>query len=176
MGIEELKKDIEKSAEKRFREIEADTALKIKEIKDELKSRIKEIKGSIELKTHGELQKIEQIVIAEAKSEETQNILEKKRAAIGLVIEEAKKAIKRHNKEYIRRLFAKAQTQFDLGEIYCSKEDADILGIKATTKDFGGGLIAENKDGTIGVDYSYNAILNQIRDRFIQDIAEVLFE
>ena len=38
------------------------------------------------------------------------------------------------------------------------------------------GLIVENKDGTISMDFSYNTILNNLKEKNLRNIAEELFK
>ena len=51
----------------------------------------------------------------------------------------------------------------------------NIRGIEYKEADITGGIIAENKDGSIMVDYSYNEIFDSIEKENMKEIAAKLF-
>lgn len=176
MGLEELKNDIIENNKKEMEKIRRDADIKIKEIEGALKAKIEEKKKAGKLKIKSELQQIEQIKTLEAKSKANQRILDKKRELIELTIREAKEALRKNNEVYLKRLLEKTQSQINVERVYCGEEDTKFLKIKTTPKDLGGGIIAENKEGTVSVDYSYDSLLDQIKERHLFDIARLLFE
>ena len=66
----------------------------------------------------------------------------------------------------------------DIGgeNLYCNKNDAKFMkDFNAEAIDIMGGLIAENKDGTVRVDYSFDTMLQNIKENELQSINKVLF-
>ena len=179
MGLESIKKDILDNAKKETARIEAETALRIKEIEESSNKRIEEIKAEIGESTKRRLAQITSTKTAEAKENISILLLEKKRVLIDAAISEAKmEIIGSHNEQLLKKLLAKATKELgDIDKVYCRKEDIPLLNeVKTIPKDIGGGIIAENKDGMIQIDYSYDSILSAVKDKHLQEIAEALFK
>ncbi|MEK6876839.1 MAG: V-type ATP synthase subunit E family protein, partial [Nanoarchaeota archaeon] len=61
-------------------------------------------------------------------------------------------------------------------KVYCNKNDAKLVkGFKAESSDITGGLIAENADGTVRVDYSFDTMLQNVKENELQKISKILF-
>lgn len=176
MGLEELKKHILENSREKVNEIERESSIKLKETEEGFKAKIAEKERIAKLKIENELRLITQIRTAAAKSEATQQILEKKRELIEAAIRGAKEVLKQNNSAYLARLLAKAKLQIEVERVYCSKEDARYLKIETMPMELDGGIIAENKDETVSVDFSYDALLEQIKEKHLFDISKVLFE
>ena len=77
---------------------------------------------------------------------------------------------------YIKKLLEKAKNDIEVAHVYCSKKDAKSLKeLKAEAADMIGGLIAENKEKTIRVDYSFETILQGIKENELQNMSKLLF-
>ena len=69
-----------------------------------------------------------------------------------------------------------AKNDIEVAKIYCNKKDLKVLkDFKAEAADITGGLIAENKEGTVRVDYSFDTMLQNIKENELQSINKVLF-
>jgi len=76
----------------------------------------------------------------------------------------------------LKNLLEKAKRETDVKYIYCSKEEKPLIKANnVTTVDISGGIIVENSDKTIRIDYSYETIMENIYDKIMQDVAETLF-
>ena len=74
------------------------------------------------------------------------------------------------------KLLEKAKNDIEVEKIYCNKKDLKLLKeFNAEAMDMTGGLIAENKDGTVRVDYSFDTMLQTIKENELQSINKVLF-
>ena len=63
-----------------------------------------------------------------------------------------------------------------MAHIYCSKKDVKFLkGLDAKPVEIAGGLIAENREKTIRVDYSFETLLQGIKESEMQHINKLLF-
>jgi len=77
---------------------------------------------------------------------------------------------------YTDRLLEKAKKDIEIAHVYCNKKDSKLLkGFKLEPISIAGGLIAENKEKTIRVDYSFETILQGIKENEMQNINKVLF-
>lgn len=78
---------------------------------------------------------------------------------------------------YINNLLEKAKNDIEVAKVYCNKNDASMVkGFKAESAGIIGGIIAENNDGTVRVDYSFDALLQAIKENELQNINQILFE
>lgn len=84
---------------------------------------------------------------------------------------------------HIRKLLDTAKMELDVAVVQCSSKDVKFVGnfsnggkIKAVKNDeMLGGLIAETSDGKLRVDYSYDALLEQVKAGVLGDVARILF-
>ena len=117
---------------------------------------------------------------ASAELESKKLILEAKKEAIESVFEEARKRIEKlsgkQREDCMNRLLEKAKNDIAVAKVYCSKNDARLVeGFKAEPSGINGGLIAENADGTVRVDYSFDTMLQNIKENELQEISKILF-
>jgi predicted Zn-dependent peptidase len=77
---------------------------------------------------------------------------------------------------YIKKLLEKAKNDIEMAYVYCNKKDTKFLkGLNLEAINIIGGLIAENKEKTIRVDYSFETILQSIKENELQNINKILF-
>lgn len=80
-------------------------------------------------------------------------------------------------------LFERSAKQLaDVGAVYVSGQDVKIASallkpkkVAVKEKNILGGLIAESSDGRMLVDYSFDSIIESMKDRAIKDISRILF-
>ena len=94
--------------------------------------------------------------------------------------------MKTNEKEKLyQSLLKKAEKEIDVYAVYVNKSDFDVVKSIAKSilknkesikeEEILGGIIAENKDGTIRVDYSFDSLLEEFRQKSLADISEKLF-
>ena len=72
--------------------------------------------------------------------------------------------------EYIKR------KDIEIAHIYCSSRDAKFIKeFDVQSADIIGGLIAENNERTVRVDYSFETLLQSIKENELQSIRKLLF-
>ena len=77
----------------------------------------------------------------------------------------------------INSLYRKAGSEIDIGKVYCNKKDSKMFkGVETSSTDIIGGLIAESKDGLIRVDYSFDTMLESIKENEIKGVVDALFK
>ncbi|MBS3102978.1 hypothetical protein J4458_06050 [Candidatus Woesearchaeota archaeon] len=139
--------------------------------------------------------------IMEAKEEETSRLLESiksketasfqlevkklelevKKELIDETFAEARKRLKalsdKKSEQYLKQLLDRVKEEIDVRHIYCSREGSKLIGKNFAVKgeDMLGGIIAEDEGGRVRVDYSYETMLESIKEAHLQDIAGILF-
>ena len=180
MGLEKVKDEVLNNANKeasRIREQADNEARRIveeseekindyrKKVSDETKSIIKTIKNREKASAELELKKLS----LEAKKD----LIEQVFAGVKNKIEKLSQA---KRKELIKKLVEKAKNEIDVKLIYCSQKDMRFVeGFDAKEETIFGGIIAENADGSIRVDYSYDSLLQNLREKYLGDVAKILF-
>jgi len=175
MGLSEVKKEILDSAASQIKSIESDAKNQIKKIKDDAAESVKTRKVEIEQSTNTETTRLREINLADAKAQNTNIVLNTKRELVNEVIIKAKAKLKKKQKDYVKKLCKKAESELNVNKIYCKKEFAGDLSFETVATDIDG-IIAENKDGDISIDYSFDTLLPQIRDANLKEITEVLLK
>ena len=179
MGLEKVKdeildkgrqdaKAITDAAKQEARKISADAEKKAKEC---TKAAEKELKETLEAMERKEMLNAEM----ELRKEE----LSAKKEAVEEVFAAVRKSLQaldaKKREAFLKKLLGKADKEIDVGSIYCNSKDAKAVGQNEAKADIIGGLIAENHDGSIRVDYSYETMLDSIKEAHLQDIAGILF-
>ncbi len=180
MGLDELKKTILDKANRK-----ADLIVKAayKEVED--KKRALEVEMDEEERRSDELvrrliEQIENREIASASLIAKKERLLAKKQVIDAVFDKVKKDINRlltksQRKKLVESLIKKAESEINVGRIYCNKTDAEIVGKKAVQKDILGGIIAEDKNGQVVVDYSFETLIQDAKDKNIGEVTRILF-
>ena len=123
---------------------------------------------------------MERTISAMADSEAKRAILDKKKEIIESVFESVKNALskldEKKREQHIANLLKKAKSEIEVSKVFCSSKDAKyVKGLKCEDMDILGGLIAENKEETIRVDYSYETLLSHVKEHSIQEVSKILF-
>ena len=181
MGLEELKNEIIEEAEKRAKQIIEDGKKEADSITAKAKEQIKGYKAKLREDENNLILNLEKMKIAQTRSEIKKQLLDKKKSVIDSVFEEAIKKIKnfpdKKRRQYLENLLEKAKKELDIARIYCSKKDSKFLkDIECVPEDITGGLIAENKESTMRIDYSFDTILENIKENSLQEVAKILFK
>ena len=180
MGLEELRKEIIGNSEKQASAVISEAKEEAKRIVKQIDGRIESYKKKADEDKKAAIQIMEKTNKAIAASEYNRLIMGKKKEVIDSVFESAKTALSRlddkKRREYIARLLDKAKSEIELSKVFCSSKDSKYIeGFQHENMGMLGGIIAENRDGTIRVDYEYETILSNIKEISIQEIAKILF-
>jgi len=180
MGLDQVKEEIISKAKQ-----EADVLLK--EGKDEAarimkdaEEKAKQSKAKIELELEKLQESIKKKEIAASELEIKKMFLEEKKKAVENVFSEVRKKINdlsgNKREEHIKKLIEKAKKELDVKYIYCSKKDVNLIhDFEAIEEDISGGVIAENENRDVRVDYSYETLLESIKEKYLQELGKLLF-
>ncbi len=181
MGIEKVREEVIAKAKKQAAAIIAEAQKEAQAIVASAEEKAKSKKRTAEAEIEKEISEMKTREISSAELEVNKMLLETKKKIIEEAFEEAKQRISKmpasSRKEHIRALISKAKNQIEISKIICNENDVKYAeGYKAQTANISGGIIAENRDGTIRIDYSYESILDKIRDESLKDVAKILFK
>jgi V/A-type H+-transporting ATPase subunit E len=115
---------------------------------------------------------------------ETKKLLFEKKKEI--MQETYKKALKKlegidakKKKTIVTTLFKKASEQMNIATVYCNAKDTKLLvkkNIKTVANDtIQAGFIAENKNGTVRLDYTFATLFEEVKENTLQKVANMLF-
>ncbi|MBI2101797.1 hypothetical protein HYT53_04260 [Candidatus Woesearchaeota archaeon] len=180
MGLEAVKEEIIRNAKEQETALIAEARKEANRIVRETEKKIEEIREKSEADTKKMLDTIKRQEIASAELESKKMALEAKKEAIGNVFSEAKKKLEgmddKKRELCIKHLIEKTKKEIEVANIYCNKRDAKFLkGFNVQAIDIAGGLIAENKEKTIRVDYSFEILLESIKETELQSASKILF-
>ena len=99
-----------------------------------------------------------------------------------MVKEEIKKLPKGEQANYLKILVAQAKKEIVVASVHAHARDVPELkkmketkGMTIKAKEMLGGIIAETADQSISVDYSYEQILEYVKEKNLQEMGNLLF-
>jgi len=111
-----------------------------------------------------------------------------KKKAVDKAFSDALKKLEKESSEERKKRFekilARASKEMSISKVYCNKNhESDINDVLKTSRanakisivNISGGLILENQEETVSVDYSYETLLQQIRENLLSEVAAKLF-
>ena len=180
MGLETVKDEILSSAKEQANSLIAEARKEANRITREAEKKIEEMKEKSEAETKKIVDTIKRQELASAELENKKMLLEAKKQVIESVFAESRKKLEnlddKKRESIIKKLLEKAKIEIEVANIYCNKKDSKFLkDFNVETIGISGGLISENKEKTIRVDYSFETILQSIKENELQDISKILF-
>jgi len=180
MGLEEVKEEILNNARNDSSKIIEEGKKEAQEIISKAKKRIDEHKEKLKDDKEKLIENLEKMKMAQARSEAKKLVLDKKKQIINNIFEKVKQKLSGLNdserKKYIQKLTEKAKNEISIATVYCNKKDKKFLqDFRCEETDIIGGVIVENKDKSIRIDYSFETIMNNLKETSLQDIAKKLF-
>lgn len=181
MGLESVKEEIIRNAKKHEESLIDEAREEARHIIEKARKESMELREKSDAETKKALDIIKRQEAASAELESKKMLLEAKKKIIDLAFAEAQKKLEKMEQKkreaIVRALLEKAGKEIGIGIVYCNKKDAkSIKGYKAEETEIIGGLIAENTDGTVRVDYSFDSMLQSVKESHLQEINKSLFE
>ena len=180
MGLEAVKEEIIRAAKEQESALIAEARKEASRIMREAEKKIDETKEKSDLETKKISDTIKRQDLAAAEMENKKMLLEAKKQIIEAVFADARKKLEafddKKREAYIKKLLDKAKKEIDLGYVYCNRKDSKFVkDFKAENAEMIGGIIAENKERIIRVDYSFDTLLESIKESELQNINKLLF-
>lgn len=183
MGLEEVKKEILKKANDRAKGILDEGRKEAERIAKETEDQIRDYMKKADDDTGKLIENMERKEKAGAEFEAKKMLLDRKKELVDKAFMQVKKKLEMmpesRREGYIKKLVDNAKKEIDVAVVYANSRDSRIVrkmpGIEFREAEMSGGIIAENKEGTIRVDYSYDELLDSIKKESMQEIASALF-
>ncbi len=182
MGLDEVRKQIIEEAEQQTRLLLQDAHTESARIMSEAERGIKQYEKELRANAEKLIVTAERKELAAAEFEGKRMLLDKKKEMINKVIEEAKKELKHlhaeQRKAAVTKLLNMAKQEIEVKKVYINERDISYIkekGIVTKEREMLGGLIAETSDGKISVDFSFETLLDEIKQTHLQQLSGVLF-
>jgi|ETNmetMinimDraft_2_1059921.scaffolds.fasta_scaffold102593_1 V/A-type H+-transporting ATPase subunit E len=181
MGLEKVKDEILNNANREAEKLKESANEEVKKIMNSTEEKVLELNKKASDETKSIIQSLKNRENASTELDLKKLSLDSKKEMVELVFKEAKIKISKlseaKRKEIIKRLFEKAKNEIEIKTVYCNKKDSKFFeGFKVKVEDILGGLIAENEDGSVRVDYNFDSLLQNLRENYLQDISKILFD
>ena len=178
-----------------LREVQQELTADATRKSDAILEKAREEASAIIEKARKEASEIKELALKDAKSAAEEN--EKKEFAAAMLdakkrllaeekrmMQEAIENVKSHlaklraeeRKEILAKLLSRAEAELEIGKILCRKSDMAFFQGNVIEADISGGFTAENSDGTISMDFSFDALLEATAERHSQEFHKALLK
>lgn len=180
MAIEDIKQELLAETQRNIAVIRKEGEDEIKQVEQELKQKGEEYREQKEAAFAQEKAQLEVKELSEVTLQGKRRVQEKKKEmlnkAIALAQEKLERLDAKERKRIVEILLARMQREIAIGTIYAHESDIKYLkGYTVRPVALVGGIIAENEDGTIRIDYSLETMLHQASQEKLAELSKVLF-
>ena len=181
MGLEKIKEEILQKAANAEKQILAEAASKAKQVDANTNQIMKQIEQEESQKSASDISSLENRENSIANMETQKMLFEAKKEIIDNAYKEAFDKIKSMQRKdrtiLLAKLFEKASKEIEVYFTYVNEEDKSMIN-RSTIRPLKseGGIICENKDGTVRVDYTFAAIFNELKEKTMRETSKILFE
>jgi V/A-type H+-transporting ATPase subunit E len=182
MGLEIVVKDIQEGARAEVSRIKAEGDAKASEIINEAKETQKKMLGDSLAKAEEDLQNLHQQVISSANLEVKRITLNKRKELLDQVynqtIEKIKSMPASKKEELLKHILSKNEAS---GARAYSSKDSEQIVKKLTSLNYAGnidsigGVVLENEDGTVRLDFTYDSILENVYEHSLKQMSDILY-
>lgn len=182
MGLDIVIKDIQSGAQAEVSRIKAEGDAKASEILNEAREAQKKMLGDSLAKAEEDLQNLHQQVISSANLEVKRIMLNKRKDLLEQVYSKAFESIKSMPaskvEELLKVLIEKHGAEG--ARIYSAKNSEAVVKKLSSLSyadniDCVGGIVLENEDKTIRLDYTYDSIFKNVYERSLKQISDLLY-
>ncbi len=182
MGLDIVVKDIQEGARAEVSRIKAEGDAKASEIINEAKEVQKKMLGDSLAKAEEDLQNLHQQVISSANLEVKRITLNRRKELLDKVYTQTIESIKSmpasKKEELLKYIIGKYEASG--ARIYSSKASEETVK-KLTSLTYAGnidcigGVVLENEDRTVRLDFTYDSILKNVYERSLKQISDILY-
>lgn len=183
MSLHQLKEEIIKHATEEARKITEEAHKKEAEILSEAKEALRKNEDEKAEAIEKEFNALEKKEIAAVTVETRKYLYERKtevmKEVFAKVKEELQKLPKKEKTAIMATLLKKASKEMEIATVYCNSSDKELVKTNAdiiADESIAAGIIVENKEKTILIDYSLDNTMQQLIEQKLQEIAYALFE
>ncbi len=182
MGLDIVVKDIQEGARAEVSRIKTEGDAKASEIINEAKEVQKKMLGDSLAKAEEDLQNLHQQVISSANLEVKRITLNKRKELLDKVYDQTIETIKSmpasKKEELLKYIINKYEASG--ARIYSSKASEETVKKMTSLTHAGnidciGGVVLENEDRTVRLDFTYDSILKNVYERSLKQISDILY-
>lgn len=182
MGLDIVVKDIIDNANEEVSKIKKETDSEISQIINEAREEAKYIMGESLAKAEDDIKRMRQQELSSANLEVKRTILNSRKEMLEDVYNKAYDKIsslpESKNRELLKILIR--DNEINGGKIYSNAKSESLVKELSTLEYAGnvdciGGIIIENEEGNIRLDYTYDVILKNINEKFLKQTSDILF-
>jgi V/A-type H+/Na+-transporting ATPase subunit E len=182
MALREVTKHIVYEAEQRAKELQLEANTEVKRIQSQLKLDADSYGQKLESNANVVISTSKKKELAAAEFDGKRLLLDAKTDLVEKVVSNAMQKLSKLPREEIKQiletLFVQAKKEILVARVYINKKDKSLINdpsIVIEYVDISGGLIAETDAGDISVNLSFDELLQQIKDSFLQELSKVVF-
>ncbi len=180
MGLEAVKEEIIASAKKEGEGILAKAEADVKEMAQRVKREIDEHRAKLAKQVTDELRSLRDNELSRGRLEARKAALEAKSQLIKEVFGMAREKLSHESKEQRKKrtmhLLDIAQGGLSIGSVVADPQDKQLFpGFEVGSADLNGGFLVKDKEGKVSLDFTYDAILEQVKEKELGAIAKILF-
>jgi V/A-type H+-transporting ATPase subunit E len=186
MGIENVAREVKKSAKSEAKKIVKDAEKEAKRILEEAKKLAEKKVSEAKIRAEKEAARYERREVASTHLSQKKELLKAEEEAVKQVVEESRRLISAMDKR-MRTKLTKRCVQAAMRELpeaalyYCNAQDKQTIGKAfpglryAGSIKVMGGVVLESKDGSVRVDYTFDRILKELEEEKVDEIRSRLF-
>ena len=182
MGLETVVKDIMDAAQAEVTQLDSEADAEATAILDEAKQSAKKIMGESLAKAEDDIKKIRQQEISSANLEVKRTLLNARKDVLEKVYTQTEESIAAFSPEKNKELLTALLEKYGASgkRIYSNAESEEIVKELSSLEYAGnieclGGVIIENEDGTVRLDYTYDVILKSVNEQLLRQTSDILF-
>ncbi len=180
MGLEKVKERVLEEARQKAEESIESANSEAGEIMKSSSNQLREKESELRAQLQAEVDLINRREAAKAKLESKKLELTFRKDFVESIFSQAKETLSKlpepERAIHIKKLLQKANLELKAEVVYCNKKDARcVTGCKVREAGIIGGIIAESADGSLRTDYSYEALLDQLKDSLLPELDKLLF-
>jgi V/A-type H+/Na+-transporting ATPase subunit E len=181
MGIERVKEEVLGKASQAAEKLIAEGQAESKQIKSSKLKEIDAIKAQAKKNLEQQKADIMSRAVSSAELDAKKEMLNARKDLVNSVFDKVKKKILQlpqvKRKLHIAHLLEQAKKEIEVAKVYCAEQDIKLIAdYPAFKADILGGIIAENKEGTVRVDLSYDSLLEQVYKDSMKEVSDKLFK
>ena len=182
MAIADVKDDILVNASHQAEALQAQALEEAEHLQEKATEELALYKTEAKQRTAEQYEQFRQKELATAQFDASRIELDAKREAIDSVFSSVKEHLMnlqaKERQKLLRALYKKAKTEITVAQVYVNNTDVGFmkkLCKQVKTANIAGGLIAENKEGSVSVNLTYEELLDDAKNKLLVEVSGVLF-
>jgi V/A-type H+/Na+-transporting ATPase subunit E len=182
MGLETVIKDIMGAAQTEVNMVNADADAEVSQILDDARQTAKKIMGDRLAKAEDDIKRLRQQEISSANLEVKRTMLNARKEVLDKVYDNAIETIaslpETKQEELLKAIID--ENDSNGSKIYSNKDSEELVKKLSSLEYTGnidciGGLIIENDNGTVRLDYTYDIIMKNVNEQSLKQTSDILF-